>query len=172
MSSAWSTASSSVTVGSTAWSTTPATASTGRWVAGRLASPGMGAYSASKHALEGYSDTLRTEVEPFDIDVSVVQPGPVKTAFRERVDEELDRYDRTEAYADVYDFQEDAALFGKDSPVAVHPKAVAEVILEAGVSPDPEPRYVVGTVAELMVKTRFLPDRVRDSIFGLVRKIA
>ena len=141
-------------------------------VAGRLATPGMGAYSASKHALEGYSDTLRTEVEPFDIDVSVVQPGPVKTAFRERVDEELDRYDRTEAYADVYDFQEDAALFGKDSPVAVHPKAVAEVILEAGVSPDPEPRYVVGTVAELMVKTRFLPDRVRDSIFGLVRKIA
>jgi NAD(P)-dependent dehydrogenase (short-subunit alcohol dehydrogenase family) len=141
-------------------------------VAGRIASPGMGAYSASKFALEGYSDALRNEVAPHGIDVSVVQPGPVKTKFRERVDEELDQYDRTDAYADIYEFQEDASLFGADSPVAVHPKDVARVILEAGVSPDPEPRYVVGGLADLMVKLRFLPDRVRDRVFGLVRKFA
>jgi NAD(P)-dependent dehydrogenase (short-subunit alcohol dehydrogenase family) len=141
-------------------------------VAGRLASPGMGAYSASKFALEGYSDALRNEVAPHGIDVSVVQPGPVKTRFRERVDEELDQYDRTDAYADIYEFQEDASLFGADSPVAVHPKDVARVILEAGVSPDPEPRYVVGGFADLMVKLRFLPDRVRDRLFGLIRKFA
>ena len=141
-------------------------------VAGRLASPGMGAYSASKFALEGYSDSLRNEVAPHGVDVSVVQPGPVETAFRERVDEELERYDRTGAYADVYEFQEDASLFGADSPVAVHPKEVANVILEAGVSPDPDPRYVVGGFADLMGKTRFLPDRVRDKVFGLIRKVA
>jgi NAD(P)-dependent dehydrogenase (short-subunit alcohol dehydrogenase family) len=141
-------------------------------VAGRLASPGMGAYSASKFALEGYSDALRNEVAPHGIDVSVVQPGPVKTKFRERVDEELDRYDRTEAYDDIYEFQEDASLFGADSPVAVPPTDVARVILEAGVSPDPDPRYVVGGFADIMVKTRFLPDRVRDKVFGLVRKFA
>jgi NAD(P)-dependent dehydrogenase (short-subunit alcohol dehydrogenase family) len=141
-------------------------------VAGRLASPGMGAYSASKFALEGYSDSLRNEVAPHGVDVSVVQPGPVETMFRERVDEELERYDRTEAYADVYEFQEDASLFGADSPVAVHPKEVANVILEAGVSPDPDPRYVVGGFADLMGKTRFLPDRVRDKVFGLIRKVA
>jgi NAD(P)-dependent dehydrogenase (short-subunit alcohol dehydrogenase family) len=141
-------------------------------VAGRLASPGMGAYSASKFALEGYSDALRNEVAPHGIDVSVVQPGPVKTKFRERVDEELERYERTEAYADIYEFQEDASLFGADSPVAVPPKQVARVILEAGVSPDPEPRYVVGGLADLMVKLRFLPDRLRDRLFGLIRKFA
>ncbi|PSP97442.1 oxidoreductase [Halobacteriales archaeon QS_4_70_19] len=141
-------------------------------VAGRLASPGMGAYSASKFALEGYSDSLRNEVAPHGVDVSVVQPGPVETMFRERVDEELERYDRTEAYADVYEFQEDASLFGADSPVAVHPKEVATVILEAGVSPDPDPRYAVGGFADLMGKTRFLPDRVRDKVFGLIRKVA
>jgi NAD(P)-dependent dehydrogenase (short-subunit alcohol dehydrogenase family) len=138
-------------------------------VAGRLGTPGMGAYSASKFALEGYSDALRNEVAPHGVDVSVVQPGPVKTEFRERVDRELGQYDRTEAYNDVYEFQEDASLFGGDSPVAVHPKDVARVILEAGVSPDPQARYVVGTFAEVMVKTRFLPDGVRDSIFGLIR---
>ena len=51
-------------------------------VAGRLASPGMGAYSASKFAMEGYSDALRNEVAPHGVDVSVIQPGPVKTKFR------------------------------------------------------------------------------------------
>lgn len=141
-------------------------------VAGRLASPGMGAYSASKFAMEGYSDALRNEVAPHGVDVSVVQPGPVRTEFRERVDEELEGYDRTDAYADIYAFQEDASLFGADSPVAVSPKEVARVILAAGVSPDPEPRYVVGGFADLLVKLRFLPDRLRDRAFGVIRKFA
>ena len=139
-------------------------------VAGRLASPGMGAYSASKFAMEGYSDALRNEVAPHGVDVSVVQPGPVQTEFRERVGEELEQYDRTDAYADIYAFQEDASLFGADSPVAVSPTEVARVILAAGVSPDPEPRYVVGGFADLLVKLRFLPDRLRDRAFDVIRK--
>ncbi len=139
-------------------------------VAGRLAAPGMGAYSASKHAIEGYSDALRLEVEPFDVDVSVVQPGPVETTFRDRVDDELDRLDRTEAYADLYELQEDASLFGADSPIAVPPAAVAEAIVEAAVTPDPQPRYVVGRVAELLLYARYLPDPIRDQAVGLVRR--
>ena len=139
-------------------------------VSGRLATPGMGPYSASKHAMEGYSDSLRLEVEPFGIDVSVVQPGPVKTEFRERVDDELGRLDRTDAYADLYEFQEDASLFGADSPIAVHPAEVAEAIVEASVTPDPEPRYVVGRVAQLLIYASYLPDRVSDRIFEAVRK--
>jgi NAD(P)-dependent dehydrogenase (short-subunit alcohol dehydrogenase family) len=140
-------------------------------LAGRLAAPGMGAYSATKHAVEGYSDALRLEVEPFDVDVSVVQPGPVETSFRDRVDDELSRLDRTDAYADIYQFQEDASLFGRDSPIAVHPAAVAEAIVEAAVSPDPQPRYVVGQVAQLLLWARYLPDPIRDRVFGLVRTV-
>jgi NAD(P)-dependent dehydrogenase (short-subunit alcohol dehydrogenase family) len=140
-------------------------------LAGRLAAPGMGAYSATKHAVEGYSDALRLEVEPFDVDVSVVQPGPVETSFRDRVDDELSRLDRTDAYADIYQFQEDASLFGRDSPIAVHPAAVAEAIVEAAVSPDPQPRYVVGQVAQLLLWVRYLPDPIRDRVFGLVRTV-
>ena len=139
-------------------------------VAGRLAPPGMGAYSASKHAMEGYSDALRVEVEPFDVDVSVVQPGPVQTSFRERVGDEIGRLDRTDAYETLYEFQEDATLLGGDGPLAVHPAVVAEVIVEAAVSPDPEPRYVVGTAAQLLVYASYLPDRIRDGLFGVVRK--
>ena len=139
-------------------------------VAGRLSAPGMGAYAASKHAVEGYSDALRLEVASLGVDVSVVQPGPVETSFRDRVGDELDRLDRTDAYADVYDLQEDASLLGGDGPFAVHPAAVAEAVVEASVSPDPEPRYVVGRVAQLLVYAGYLPDPVRDRVFEAVRR--
>lgn len=139
-------------------------------VAGRLAAPGMGAYSASKHAMEGYSDSLRLEVDQFGIDVSVVQPGPVKTGFRDRVDDEIGRLDRTRAYEDLYEFQEDAKLFGADSPLAIHPAEVAEAVVEAAVTPDPEPRYVVGRAAQALIYASYLPDPLRDAAFGAVRK--
>ncbi len=139
-------------------------------LAGRIAPPGMGAYSASKHAIEGYSDALRRELDPFGIDVSVVQPGPVQTNFRGRVEDELGRLDRTDAYEDLYEFQEDATLLGGESPIAVHPAAVAEAIVEAAVTPDPEPRYVVGRAAQLLVYASYLPDRIEDQVFATVRR--
>jgi len=141
-------------------------------VAGRIAAPGMGPYSASKHAIEGYSDSLRRELDPFGVDVSVVQPGPVETAFRDRVDEELGRLDRTDAYEDLYAFQEDATLLGGDSPIAVHPAEVAEAIVEAAVSTDPEPRYVVGRAAQLLVYARYLPDRIADGLFAAIQRFS
>lgn len=140
-------------------------------VAGRLVAPGMGAYSGSKHAMEAMSDALRLETKPFDVDVVVVQPGPVETKFRDRVGDELGRYDRTDAYEDVYDFQEDASLLGGDGPFAVQPEAVADTILEAAVSPSPKARYPVGRFAEYAMLARFLPDGIRDSVFGLLRKL-
>jgi NAD(P)-dependent dehydrogenase (short-subunit alcohol dehydrogenase family) len=141
-------------------------------VAGQVSAPGMGAYAASKHALEAHSDALRAEVAPLGLDVVIVQPGPVKTSFRERVHDELDEYDRTPDYDFVYDLQEDATLLGGEGPLAVHPKEVADVILEAGVSPDPAARYPVGVVAEAMIYVKFLPDSVQDRLFGLLRKLS
>ncbi len=140
-------------------------------VAGRLAVAGMGPYAASKHAMEGYSDALRLEVDRFGIDVAVVQPGPVKTSFRDRVDEELGRLERTAAYEELYEFQEDAVLFGGESPIAVHPAEVADAVVEAAVSTDPEPRYVVGAAAQLLVYGSYLPDRISDGLFRAVRKL-
>jgi len=140
-------------------------------VAGRVAAPGMGAYAGSKHAIEGMSDALRAEVEPFGLDVVVVQPGPVETSFRDRVEEELAAGDRTAAYESVYEFQEDADLIGGEGPFAVPPEAVAEVVLEAAVSPDPQARYPVGSFAKLSLNARFLPDGLRDAAFSLLRKL-
>ena len=48
---------------------------------GRFTWPGMGSYCATKHAIEATTDALRHEVRPFGVQVSLIQPGMVKTAF-------------------------------------------------------------------------------------------
>ena len=50
-------------------------------IAGFLAKPGEGFYSATKHALEGYADVLRLELSPFGVRVALVEPGFVRTNF-------------------------------------------------------------------------------------------
>ena len=50
-------------------------------IAGRIAVPFQGFYSASKFALEGFAEALRMEVKPFGIDVSLIEPGDFKTGF-------------------------------------------------------------------------------------------
>jgi NAD(P)-dependent dehydrogenase (short-subunit alcohol dehydrogenase family) len=140
-------------------------------VAGRVTVPGMGTYSGSKAALEAMSDALRTEVEAHGVDIVLVEPGPVETSFAERANNELDKLDSSEAYGAVYRFYEDSEVFGGQSPIAVTPEAVAKTILEAGVSPDPAARYPVGPFGTLALKTRFLPDSVRDTAFRFLRRV-
>ena len=48
---------------------------------GRMSPPFFGTYTATKHALEGYSQALRYEVSPFGVDVVVVEPGPFGTGL-------------------------------------------------------------------------------------------
>lgn len=56
-------------------------------VAGRSAIPGLGAYNASKWAVEGFSESLRFELRPFGISVNLIEPGPFKTnIFSKNVD--------------------------------------------------------------------------------------
>jgi NAD(P)-dependent dehydrogenase (short-subunit alcohol dehydrogenase family) len=140
-------------------------------VAGRVSTPGMGAYSASKFGLEALTDALRNEVEQYGIEAVLVEPGPVETNFAERADDSLAVLDRSGAYETLYKLYEDGATFGGSSPVAVRPIDVAEVVLEAGVTPDPEARYPVGAFADLSLKARYLPDRVRDTLVGFVSRL-
>ncbi|MFB6124636.1 MAG: SDR family oxidoreductase [Halanaeroarchaeum sp.] len=138
-------------------------------VTGRIATPGMGVYAASKFAVEAMSDALRGEVEEFGVDVVAVEPGPVSTRFEERAKEEVQSLDASGAYDTLYDLYDDySAISGVG---AVEPEAVADVVLEAGVSTDPEPRYVVGPVAEYASLARFVPDRWRDAAYRLLRRL-
>jgi len=139
-------------------------------VAGRVAHPGGGVYAGSKFALEAMSDALRPEVEPFDIDVALVEPGPVNTSFSDNVQSRTDALERSGAYDWFYSVIEDTQLIGGGGFGSVEAKQVAETILEAANSPDPKARYPVGSFGKLSSLARLTPDPIRDALFGVVRR--
>jgi NAD(P)-dependent dehydrogenase (short-subunit alcohol dehydrogenase family) len=146
-------------------------------VAGRLSFPGGGVYSGSKFALEAMTDALRGEVKEYGIDAVLIEPGPVETQFTERAqqevqgDEGVPGVERSGAYESFYDVFEDTQAVGGGGPGAIPPERVAEDIVNAASSTKPEARYPTGTLASVLVLARFLPDSVRDSLYGLAQKL-
>jgi NAD(P)-dependent dehydrogenase (short-subunit alcohol dehydrogenase family) len=144
-------------------------------VAGRVSFPGGGVYCGSKFAVEAMSDALRNEVREYGIDVVVVEPGPVKTGFSDRVAREADPkrtdgIERSGAYEEFYALFEDSQAVGGDGPGAVEPERVAEEVLNAASATKPPTRVQPGTIARASVLARFLPDAIRDRGFELLRK--
>lgn len=140
-------------------------------IAGRVATPGMGVYNGSKFALEAMSDALRAEVAPFGVDVVLVEPGPVDTGFADRAAEEAEAFERSEdAYPAIYRMLDDTDAVGGGGPFAVRARTVAEAIYEGASVPTPDVRYPVGAIARYGSYARWLPDGIRDSLYGLLNK--
>ncbi|WP_135663886.1 SDR family oxidoreductase [Halorhabdus rudnickae] len=141
-------------------------------IQGRLTVPGQGVYSASKFALEAMSDALRGEVGPHGVDIVVVEPGVVETEFADTVEASRKRLEETGAYDAIYEAQDDRRAIEYDGVFGIPPEDVATVIYDAAAMTDPDPRYAVGHGAKLLLALRYLPDRWRDTAFGLFRRIA
>jgi NAD(P)-dependent dehydrogenase (short-subunit alcohol dehydrogenase family) len=141
-------------------------------VGGRLAAPGLGPYSASKHALEALAETQRQELGRSDppIRVSLIEPGEVKTAIWDKSDAVTDemeaRLDDTgrERYRWLIDMSRGFISEGRKK--GVPPAKVAEAIEHALTADRPKARYLVGPDAKVggHVVSK-LPDRARDA-FG------
>jgi NAD(P)-dependent dehydrogenase (short-subunit alcohol dehydrogenase family) len=131
-------------------------------VLGRTGLPGAGAYCAAKYAGEGLTDALRMELADTPADAVAVEPAWVRTNFEATAEDTRADLDRTPAYADVYDLHDDGVLDG--GPFAVGPERVAETILEAAAHDDPAARYPVGTVAQAITSTRYLPAPLADRL--------
>lgn len=132
---------------------------------GRLAFPFGGLYSGTKFALEGLSDALRMELEPFNIRVSVIDPGPVKTEFfdvaKTRVEAAIAAPEDTPyraAFARLEKLEEQV------NQRIWTPDQVATVIIKALSDRHPKPRYVAATGGNflLFVMTKILPTRFVD----------
>lgn len=68
-------------------------------VAGLTTSPYLGAYNASKHALESVAQSLRDELHDFGVDVATINPGPFKTGFNDRMYDTYEQwYDQEECF--------------------------------------------------------------------------
>ena len=149
-------------------------------IAGRAATPFLGAYCSSKFALESLSDALRCEVRPWGVSVSLVEPGAVQSEIWER--------SRTHAEATLSQTRpEQLALYRiqleklRDLTIKVQRRAipaiaVAKVVAQALTATRPKTRYLVGYDAKFRAFLKFwLSDRMQDAVLewflGLPRQL-
>ena len=141
-------------------------------IAGRSALPFLGAYAASKHALEAIADALRLELRPFGVEVSILEPGTIRTPIWTRSAELASSLaDRAgPGLRELYG--ERMAAFGRVArergAKGASADAVAHVVEEALTSDRPRTRRLVGRDAKLRAGFELLPDRVRDSVYERV----
>jgi len=130
-------------------------------VFGRTVFPGQGAYASSKWAVEALSDALRVEVEDCGVDVVVIEPGPVETEFGGRAPATKEHLEPTEDYEwfyRIFDENRYDRRFLDRGVGYVQPERVADVVVEAAESGDPQRRYVVGPRKGLLYLGAVLPD--------------
>lgn len=139
-------------------------------VNGRLSFPFSSFYSASKYALEGLSDALRVELQPWGIEVIVVEPGVTRTDIRAEgargwttLRDSLSAAERA-LYETPYNALQQI-LPGIDADAADHTHMV-EAVHSALTASTPDTRYLAGPDTVALMEMAALPDRDRDAAFG------
>jgi NAD(P)-dependent dehydrogenase (short-subunit alcohol dehydrogenase family) len=144
-------------------------------LSGLVTPPTQGAYSSSKHALEGLSNALRMELYPFGIDVVLIEPGYIMTGLQKSAAELSKPYvQKGGPYAPLY-----ARFFTNvnetRSKSKTTPEDCARVMLRAIETPRPKPRYGVTSLAPFVKwSKRLLTDSAMDTMlrrrYGIVRE--
>jgi NAD(P)-dependent dehydrogenase (short-subunit alcohol dehydrogenase family) len=128
-------------------------------LAGRVALPALSIYAATKHAVEGFSESLRWEVEPFGIDVCLVEPGTFKTPMFFANQRRGAHVAMDGAYGALNHVVE--KVFLEEAEKAPPPDAVGRVIAKIVGGSSPAFRTVVGKDARALVTLRrMVPDRL------------
>ncbi len=142
-------------------------------VLGLVAMPYRGAYNASKFALEGLSDTLRLELKNTGIHVSLIEPGPILSRFRENAYAAfLKHIDKARSpHRDQYEAMERRLVTqGPAAPFTLPPQAVLGKVTHALESSRPRIRYYVTAPTYLFAATRrLLPFAAQDWLLGKIR---
>lgn len=131
---------------------------------GFIVTPFMGGYSASKYALEAFSDALRLELGPRGVEVAVVEPGAMKTPFVERAREELQRSisDTESGWGGYLRAFLESPLWGEGN--ANDPEKVAEVVVRVSLGRRCRPRRLATLDAIPARILSLLPTPVRDAL--------
>lgn len=130
-------------------------------VSGRLVTPFLGAYAASKFALEAFTDAYRNELAPLGITVIGIQPGPTDTRIWTKAREMKGKY-LDSPYQHILSQQE--KFIGKAEARALPVEYVADIIYKAATRPKPKRRYLVVANAWLVKLAAFFPDSMRDRL--------
>jgi NAD(P)-dependent dehydrogenase (short-subunit alcohol dehydrogenase family) len=128
-------------------------------IGGLLPSPFEGFYVATKHALEGYTETLRLEVKGFGIKVSIIEPGFFKTGLfksESRVTGRIPEYDASRNGASL-------VREGEHRHKALDPALVAQLVLRVATSDSPRIRYRIGREKGAARLKSFIPEGMYES---------
>ena len=135
-------------------------------VGGKVHTPFGGWYHSTKFAVEGFSDCLRMELKPFNIDVVIIEPGGIKTDWGIIAANNLEKISgkgpyKTEANAVAKSLK----TMYTDGKGTSDPSLVSSTIVKAVVKNKPKTRYLIGANAKpLFFLKRILTDRAYDRI--------
>ena len=134
-------------------------------VAGKLAPPFLAPYVASKHALEGLSQSLRRELLGYGIDVILIGPGAVATPIWDKTQEfDVDRFANSEYATPLQKFMQ---TFVESGRKGLPPEDIGALVYHALTSAKPRTRYTIlrNSLMRWLVP-RLLPDRTLDRLLG------
>jgi NAD(P)-dependent dehydrogenase (short-subunit alcohol dehydrogenase family) len=133
-------------------------------VAGKNGNPLTAAYSASKHAIEGLSESLRREMMLFGIDVIIVAPGAVKTPIWSKAEEvDISAYKNSPFFPALGRIRQFMLRLGE---TGLPPEKIAEAIAGALTSPHPKVRYQLTPDPMRHLVLGVLPKRMTDKIIA------
>jgi NAD(P)-dependent dehydrogenase (short-subunit alcohol dehydrogenase family) len=133
-------------------------------IGGKMWSLLGGWYQASKYALEGLADCTRNELRPFGINVVLIEPGGVKSEWRENVIEIIKNTSGSGPYKKLAEAA--VKFFEGAESLEIEPTAIADVIVKASQSKRPKARYVVPVHFKLVLLLKLLlTDRMFDRLW-------
>jgi NAD(P)-dependent dehydrogenase (short-subunit alcohol dehydrogenase family) len=133
-------------------------------VAGRNGNPLLSAYSASKHAVDGLSESLRREMMLFGIDVIIVAPGAVKTPIWGKAEEvDISPYQNSPFFPALQKIRKFMLQLGEGGLPA---EKIAETVYEALTTASPKVRYQITPDPMRHLITALLPKRTVDRIIA------
>lgn len=127
-----------------------------------------GAYNASKFAIEGWSDTLRLELSATNIQISLIEPGPIETQFRANALKAFQRWITIEGSAHQEQYQQQMSRLNSQSSnnaFVLPAESCIKPLIHALESDKPKIRYRITTPTKVFaVLKRLLPTRLLDKI--------
>ena len=141
-------------------------------VLGLVSLPYRGAYNASKYAIEGFADTLRMELHDTGIEISLIEPGPIESKFRENSLIKLKENINIESSAHRDHYKKTVKRLEKEGsavPFTLPADAVLKKVIHALESPRPKARYYVTFPTYLFgTLKRLLPTKWLDKVLRKV----
>jgi len=129
-------------------------------VGGQIGLPALAAYHSTKFALEGLSESIAFELEPFGIRVVIIEPGVIRTNILNSSSSAKKALDPKSPYFSLSQKLNDNFKSMMESELSSPPEEVAKVILQAVTSENPQLRYSVGDdAANLIHASKNMPDK-------------